>query len=205
VDHGKGDGAFINTSGIGIIEHNLRIAPSRVEPGDAIIINGDIGRHGIAIMAVREGLEFESTIASDCGPLHAQVARLLKAGADIHCLRDLTRGGLATALVEIAEVAHQHIHVDENAIEVRQDVQGACEILGFDPLYVANEGRFVTFLPEPQVGLALEALRGYTPDSEARLIGRVGGGRSGIVTLKTKIGVSRIVDMLSGEQLPRIC
>jgi hydrogenase expression/formation protein HypE len=205
VDHGKGDGVFINTSGIGIIEHNLRIAPSRVEPGDAIIINGDIGRHGIAIMAVREGLEFESTIASDCGPLHAQVARLLKAGADIHCLRDLTRGGLATALVEIAEVAHQHIHVDENAIEVRQDVQGACEILGFDPLYVANEGRFVTFLPEPQVGLALEALRGYTPDSEARLIGRVGGGRSGIVTLKTKIGVSRIVDMLSGEQLPRIC
>lgn len=205
VDHGKGDGVFINTSGIGIIEHNLRIAPSRVRPGDAIIINGDIGRHGIAIMAVREGLEFESTIASDCRPLHAQVARLLEAGAEVHCLRDLTRGGLGTALVEIAEAAHQHIHVDENAIEVRQDVQGACEILGFDPLYVANEGRFVVFVPESQVGVALESLRGMTPDSEARLIGRVGGGRPGIVTLKTKIGVSRIVDMLSGEQLPRIC
>jgi len=205
VDHGKGDGLFINTSGIGVIEHDLIIAPSKVEPGDAIILNGDIGRHGIAIMATREGLAFESEIVSDCAPLYAPIAALLKSDIKIHCLRDLTRGGLATALVEIAETGQVHINIDETAIPVHDNVQGACEIMGFDPLYVANEGRFVAFVPEIDAKKALEILTSLTENNNPMLIGRVGGGIPGIVTLKSKIGVTRIVDMLSGEQLPRIC
>ncbi len=213
VDRGKGDGIFINTAGIGMIEHTQTIAPQSVQPGDVVILNGDIGRHGIAIMAVREGLEFETTIESDSAPLGDLVLQLLAAGIEIHCLRDLTRGGLASALNEIAEVAGVEIAIAETQIPVREDVQGACEILGFDPLYVANEGRFVAFVPEKDAERALAILRSHQvvnensncTDINPCIIGHVTGTSSGIVKMKSKIGAQRIVDMLSGEQLPRIC
>ncbi len=205
VDRGKGDGLFINTAGVGIIEHNQTIAPQFVQPGDAILISGDIGRHGISIMAVREGLELETTIESDCAPLHNIVLEMLNQGIEIHCLRDLTRGGLASALNEIATSAEVTINIKERAISVREDVQGACEILGFDPLYVANEGRFVAFIPQNSVKNALEIMKSFS--QEASVIGEVTGQGTGmgLVTLESKIGSQRIVDMLSGEQLPRIC
>ncbi|HBY99682.1 MAG TPA: hydrogenase expression/formation protein HypE [candidate division Zixibacteria bacterium] len=205
VDRGKGDGLFINTAGIGIVEHNLTIAPSSVALGDLIIINGDVGRHGIAIMAAREGLAFESEIESDCAPLNGIVLKLINSGLRVHCLRDLTRGGLATTLVEIAEASHLHINIDERAIPVREDVQGACEIMGFDPIYVANEGRFIAFVPEAEAKKVLDILVSDFQGMGSCVIGRVGGGAPGLVTMKSKIGVNRIVDMLSGEQLPRIC
>ena len=148
VDRGKGDGIFINTTGVGVIEHNQAIAPQSVKPGDLLLINGDLARHGIAIMAVREGLEFETTIESDSAPLADLVLELLAADIEIHCLRDLTRGGLASVLNEIAMAAKVGIEIDQNLIPIREDVQGACEILGFDPLYVANEGRLVAFIPQ---------------------------------------------------------
>jgi hydrogenase expression/formation protein HypE len=200
VDRGKGDGLFINTSGIGIIEHNVWIVPQHVRPGDVVIVNGDLGRHGMAIMAVREGLEFESLIESDCAPLNGPVQALLDAGVEVHCLRDLTRGGLASGLCEIAESACVHIHIDESAVPVNEDVRGACEILGFDPLYVANEGRFVAFVAPKDAHHALAVL-----GDEARVIGSVCSGEDYGVTLQSAIGASRILDMLSGEQLPRIC
>jgi hydrogenase expression/formation protein HypE len=205
VDRGKGDGVFINTAGIGIIEHDQTIAAQSVQPGDAILISGDLGRHGIAIMAVREGLEFETTIESDCAPLNSVILAMLEAKANIHCLRDLTRGGLASALNEIAMGAGVILNIQENAIPVREDVQGACEILGFDPLYVANEGRFVAFIPQDSVDTAMEIMRSH--QQYPCIIGQVTGRGSGmgLVTLESKIGSSRIVDMLSGEQLPRIC
>lgn len=203
VDKGKGDGIFINTAGIGIIEHNLTLSPASVQEGDVLLLSGDIGRHGIAIMAVREGLAFETTIESDCAPLASTVLQLLDAKIEVHCLRDLTRGGLSSALVEIATAANVRINIQENKIPVQEDVQGACEILGFDPLYVANEGRFVAFVREADAEHALEILRRFEP--QASLIGQVIGTDGGQVTMTSKIGASRIVDMLSGDQLPRIC
>jgi hydrogenase expression/formation protein HypE len=200
VDHGKGDGIFINTAGVGMIEHDLTIAPTSVQPGDVVIVSGDIGRHGMAIMAAREGLAFESEIESDCAPLAAPVQALLDAGVEIHCLRDLTRGGLASALVEIATASRLHIHIEEKAISVREDVRGACEILGLDPMYVANEGRFVAFVAAQAAERALNVL-----GADARQIGEVKDEQRGLVTLRSLIGATRIVDMLSGEQLPRIC
>jgi hydrogenase expression/formation protein HypE len=205
VDRGKGDGVFINTSGVGVVEHGLAIAPTSVRLGDAVLLSGDIGRHGIAIMAEREGLEFESAIESDCAPLWGPVKALLDVGIHVHCLRDLTRGGLASALNEIASSASAHVQIDERAIPVRDDVRGACEILGFDPLYVANEGRFIAFVPQAEAERALEALRGHPLGVEASIIGRVTEGTAGYVTMRSVIGATRIVDMLSGEQLPRIC
>ena len=205
VEKGKGDGLFINTAGIGAIEHDLFIQPRSIKIGDVILLNGDIGRHGLAIMATREGLGFDSDIKSDCAPLADQVLDMLDAGIEIHCLRDLTRGGLASGMVEIAATAGVHIHLEERAIPVRDDVRGACEILGFDPFYAANEGRFVAFLPERDAGRALEVLKGHSCDTSPVRIGRVTDGYAGMVTMTTAIGSRRIVDMLSGEQLPRIC
>lgn len=205
VDRGKGDEIFINTAGVGVIEHGLTIAPTSVRPGDAIVLSGDLGRHGIAIMAAREGLEFETVIESDCAPLAEAVSRLFKAGMEVHCLRDLTRGGLASALVEIAESSGYEIEIDERRIAVREDVQGACEILGFDPMYLANEGRFIAVVPEEFADLAVELLTDPSADFEPSVIGQVGSGRSGGVMMRSLIGASRIVDMFSGEQLPRIC
>jgi len=205
VDRGKGDGIFINTAGIGFVEHGLVIGPASVRPGDAILLSGDIGRHGIAIMAQREGLAFETVIESDCAPVAAPVLALTDAGIQVHCLRDLTRGGLGSALVEIAETARLRIEIDENAIPVQEEVRGACEILGLDPLFVANEGRFVTFVPESDADRALDILRDYAEAENACRIGRVTQEPGPPVTITTTIGVKRIVDLLSGEQLPRIC
>lgn len=205
VDRGKGDGIFINTAGIGVITHELVISPASVKPGDLILVNGDLGRHGIAIMAMREGLAFESEIESDCAPLADLVQTLLAANIEIHCLRDLTRGGLASALNEIAETARMQIKLEEKNIPVREDVQGACEILGLDPLYIANEGRFIAFVPPAEAEHALRVMRAHPLGEGARIIGEVKKESSGLVTMTSVIGANRIVDMLSGEQLPRIC
>jgi hydrogenase expression/formation protein HypE len=205
VDKGKGDGMFVTTAGIGVVEHPWSIGPAAVRPGDAVVLSGDIGRHGMAIMAVREGLEFEGAIESDCAPLSEPVLGLLTAGVEVHCLRDLTRGGLASALNEIGAAAGVGISIEERLVSVREDVRGACEILGFDPLYVANEGRFVAFVPASEAARTVEALRRCPVAAGASVIGAVTEAPSGIVTLRSVIGSSRIVDMLSGEQLPRIC
>ncbi len=205
VDRGKGDAIFINTAGIGIVQRDLSIAPANVRPGDVLLLSGDIGRHGIAIMAAREGLEFETMIESDCAPLADLVLRLLDAGIEVHCMRDLTRGGLASALVEIAEAARASIRIEEQLIPVRDDVRGACEILGFDPLYVANEGRFVCFVAPGSAEHALQVMTSHPSGAGARIIGNVVREPPGLVTMKSWIGASRIVDMISGEQLPRIC
>ncbi len=205
VDKGKGDGIFVNTAGIGVVEHNLTIAPSAVRPGDVILLSGDLGRHGIAIMAMREGLSFESTIESDCAPLWEPIEALLNAGVELHCLRDLTRGGLSSGLIEIAETAQVRMSIEENLVPVREDVTGACEILGLDPLYLANEGRFVAFVPEHQTTRALDILSRHAVSREALRIGQVQEKPAGMVTVKSRLGTERILDMLSGEQLPRIC
>ncbi len=205
VDKGKGDGLFLNTAGIGVVEHALTIAPRSVQPGDAILVNGDLGRHGMAIMAVREGLEFQSVIESDSAPVADLVLELLRAGLPVHCLRDLTRGGLASALNEIAAAAGVRLTVDETSIPVREDVHAACELLGLDPLHVACEGRFVAFVPAGEAERTLAVLRAHPSGSGAALIGQVGADAPPLVVLKSALGASRILDMPSGEQLPRIC
>jgi hydrogenase expression/formation protein HypE len=205
VDRGKGDGVYVNTSGIGIIEHDQLIAPTSIQPGDVILLSGDVGRHGMAIMAVREGLELESTIESDCAAVNGLVMDLFARGIEVHCLRDLTRGGLAGALVEIAEASGHHLQIDERDIPVHEDVQGACEILGFDPLYVANEGRFIAFVPASQGEQALALMRSDALGASACRVGVVQSHPTGLVTMRSRIGATRILDMLSGEQLPRIC
>ncbi|MBV9080894.1 MAG: hydrogenase expression/formation protein HypE, partial [Elusimicrobia bacterium] len=206
VDRGKADGMYINTSGVGAIADGLSINPSQVRPGDAVIVNGDVGRHGMAIMAVREGLEFESRIESDTAPLAASVQALIDGGVEVHCLRDLTRGGLASGLNEIASVARVQIRVDEAAVPVRPDVAAACEILGLDPLHVANEGRFVAFVPAKDAGRAVELLAATGPAGTApRIIGSVLAHPEAVVTLRGSFGAERVLDMMSGEQLPRIC
>jgi hydrogenase expression/formation protein HypE len=205
VDKGKGDGLFINTTGIGVIEHALSIAPKNVRPGDAVIVSGDLGRHGMAIMAVREGLQFESQIESDSAPVHETVLELLRDGIEIHCLRDLTRGGLASALNEIAEAANVKIAIDEKRIPVREDVHAACEMLGLDPMHVANEGRFVAFVAENDADRALQIMRAREVSAASASIGRVVDQSAPLVTMKSAVGASRILDMPSGEQLPRIC
>ena len=207
VDKGKGDGIFVNTSGIGVIEANVKteIGPASVQPGDAVIISGDLGRHGVAILSVREGLEFESPILSDCADLWPAVEALLNAGIEIHCLRDLTRGGLATTLNEIASDRNICIKLVEALIPVDEVVQGACEILGLDPLYVANEGRFAVFVPAAQADAALEVMKKVEVSQGSVRIGRVEEAPGRTVILQSCIGGNRVVDMLSGEQLPRIC
>jgi hydrogenase expression/formation protein HypE len=205
VDKGKGDNLFINTAGVGVVEHSLKIAPKSVKAGDAILVNGDLGRHGMAIMAVREGLEFESAIESDSAPVAAPVLELLKAGIDVHCLRDLTRGGLTSVLNEIAESSNLVPLVEEKLIPVREDVRAACEILGLDPFQVACEGRFAAYVPESQAERALSILRAHPGSAGACRIGKVTDQRGAKVLLKSTIGATRILDMASGEQLPRIC
>lgn len=206
VDRGKGDGIFINTSGIGAISTDSDIVPRSIREGDVILLNGDIGRHGIAIMAAREGLEFESEIESDCMALADLVMALLESGVQIHAMRDLTRGGLATALNELASTANVNITIEESAIAVREDVRAFCEILGLDPLYVANEGRFIAFVPESEVEQAIVIARNF-PEAGGQMkeIGRVSDRGKSLVSVRGQIGVNRVLSMLSGEQLPRIC
>jgi hydrogenase expression/formation protein HypE len=205
VDKGKGDLIYINTAGVGIIEHNLEIAPKSIRSGDAIIVSGDIGRHGMAIMAEREGLSFESTIESDCADVSAPVLKMIDDGVNVHCLRDLTRGGLASSLVELAQASNLHIDIEENLIPINPVVQGACEVLGFDPLHVANEGRFVAFVPKNEAEKALKIMQSFDVSHNATIIGYVKEKRKGLVTMKSILGASRIVEMFTGEQLPRIC
>src|SRR5271157_2525384 len=271
VDKGKGDGIFINTSGIGVVESRtglingferarlqprheghgltngfegaqlqslhqgpdltngfervrlqprhqeptttgalapdggLAIGPASVQPGDAVIISGDLGRHGIAILSVREGLAFESPILSDTASVWPAVEALLNAGIEIHCLRDLTRGGLATTLNEIAGDRNICIKLEETLIPVGETVQGACEILGLDPLYAANEGRFAVFVPEAQAAAALDVLKKVPVSQGSVRVGKVEETPGRTVVLQSRIGGNRVVDMLSGEQLPRIC
>jgi hydrogenase expression/formation protein HypE len=205
VDKGKGDGLFLNTTGIGLLEHSLAIAPQSVQPGDAVIVSGDLGRHGMAIMAVREGLQFESTIESDSAPVHEPVLALLQAGIAVRCLRDLTRGGLASALNEIAEAAGVKIAIDQTRVPVREDVHAACEMLGLDPLHVANEGRFVAFVAPRDAERAAGILQQHNVCVGAAVIGSVVEKAAPLVTLRSAIGATRILDMPSGEQLPRIC
>ncbi|MFH1278195.1 MAG: hydrogenase expression/formation protein HypE, partial [Candidatus Eisenbacteria bacterium] len=205
VDRGKGDGIFINTAGVGVPVAKEIIGAGSVRLGDAVILSGDVGRHGMAIMAVREGLEFESSIESDSAPVTEPVLRLFEEGIRVRCLRDLTRGGLASALNEIAETADLGIGIDETLVPVREDVRSACEILGFDPLYVANEGRFVAFVDAADVERAVDILRAFPVSESATVIGSVVADASPPVTVKSRIGAKRVLDMLSGEQLPRIC
>jgi len=205
VDRGKGDGLFVNTAGIGVIEHDRVIGPASVRAGDAILLSGDVGRHGVAIMAVREGLEFETTIESDCAALTLPVQAMLDGGIEIHCLRDLTRGGLATGLIEIAESSRLHIRVEEEKVMIEENVRGACEILGLDPLYLANEGRFIAVVPQEHASRALDIMKGHAVSCGASRIGSVSESPASLVTLECCIGTRRILDMHSGEQLPRIC
>jgi hydrogenase expression/formation protein HypE len=205
VDRGKADGMFINTAGVGTIVAPTAVEPQRIKPGDVVILSGDIGRHGIAVMAARDQLGFESEIASDCAPVAEPVLALLEARIAVHCLRDLTRGGLASGLVEIAETAGLSIAIEEQRVPVRDDVTAACEILGLDPFHVANEGRFVCFVPPAEAERAVAILKEHSVSAGAVAIGKVGDGPPGRVTCKGPIGGTRIIDMLSGEQLPRIC
>jgi hydrogenase expression/formation protein HypE len=205
VEKGRGDGMYINTSGIGIIEHPLVINPASVEPGDAILVSGDLARHGMAIMSAREGLEFQSTIESDSAPVSQTVEAILAAGLTPHCLRDLTRGGLASTLNEISEGAHVRIQIDHAKLPVHENVRAACELLGLDPLHVACEGRFAVILPADQADRALEILRRQPDGQEACQIGMVAFQGEQRVMLKTEYGSLRILDMPAGEQLPRIC
>lgn len=205
VERGKGDGIYINTSGVGVMEHPCAIGPDRIQPGDQVLLSGDIGRHGMTIMASREGLEFESPLQSDCALLYHPIEKLLSAGITVHCLRDLTRGGLATAVVELAETSGHQILVREDDIPMCASVQGACEILGLDPLYVANEGRFVAIVPQQQVAMAQSILSGCAVSEDCRIVGEVTENRRPQAILKNSLGYERLLDRLPGEQLPRIC
>lgn len=206
VDHGSGDGIYINTAGIGLILDNTDISTYRIQTGDSIIINSDIARHGIAIMLEREGIGFEHDIRSDCANLSGIVHDLIHAGIDIHCMRDLTRGGLASCLIELATTSNHRFEISETVIPIRQAVTSVCEILGFDPLYIANEGCFVLFVPEAQTERTLTVLRQHPLGRQAGLIGTVKAKQpKGWVTLQTATGINRVLDLLSGEQLPRIC
>ncbi len=205
VDRGKADKIFINTSGIGVVAPGVNIHPKRACVGDKIIISGPIAVHGIAIMSVREGLEFETEIASDTAPLHELVGALIGAEIDIHVLRDPTRGGVTSALTEIAQTAKVGMLLDEASIPISEEVKGACEILGLDPLYVANEGKLLAIVAAEDVDPALEALRACSLGKDAAVIGAVIDEHPGMMMMKTRVGGTRVVDMLSGEQLPRIC
>lgn len=205
VQRGKADGCFINTSGIGIVERDIRLGAACVRPGDAVLVSGPIGDHGITIMLARGELDLVSELTSDTAPLHGMIARLLDATPAVHAMRDATRGGVATILNEVAAVAGVSVVVDENAVPVREEVRGACEILGIDPLYAACEGRLVAFVAGEAAETALAAARSDPLGSGAAIIGTVRAESPGLVLLKTQFGGTRIVDMLVGDPLPRIC
>jgi hydrogenase expression/formation protein HypE len=205
VDKGKGDGIFVNTSGVGRVREGVSVAPDRARPGDVVLVSGPVGDHGIAVMAAREGIEFETALVSDSAPVGDLVNALLDAAPATHVLRDPTRGGLATALCEIAGASRVGVWIEEAEVPVRDEVQGACALLGFDPLYVACEGRFIAFVPGAQAESALLALRALPSGRGARRIGVVTEAEPGRVVLETRIGSHRLLEKLSGEQLPRIC
>jgi hydrogenase expression/formation protein HypE len=205
VENGKGDGVFITTTGVGVVADGVNISGDRARPGDAILINGTVGDHGVAILSSREHLEFETSIESDSAALHTLVAALVASGADIHCLRDPTRGGLATTLNELAWQSGVGMTLREAAIPMHPQVAAACELLGLDPLYVANEGKLVCICAPADADTLLAAMRRHPLGTRAVLIGEVIADRSGQVQMETAFGGRRIVDWLAGEQLPRIC
>ena len=205
VERGKGDGVFINTTGIGIVPHELELSASRARPGDKVLLSGSIGEHGIAILAQREGLEFETTIQSDSAALHTLVADMLAASNAVRCMRDPTRGGVSSTLNEIAEQSQVGIELEERTMPIREEVRGACELLGLDPLYVANEGKLIAIVAPEAADLVLHAMRRHPLGSAATIIGTVNEDRQHLVTMRTSLGTTRIVDMLAGDQLPRIC
>jgi len=205
VDRGKADRIFINTAGIGAVAEGINIHPGRALPGDKVIISGQIAVHGIAIMSVREGLEFETEIASDSAALHELVRDILAACPDVHVLRDPTRGGVTSSVTEIAQSSRVGVLLHEASVPISEEVKGACEILGLDPLYVANEGKLIAVVPPSEADVVLAAMRQHSLGKEAAIIGEVVTDHPGFVTMKTRVGGARVVDMLSGEQLPRIC
>jgi hydrogenase expression/formation protein HypE len=205
VERGAADGIFINTAGIGVVPRGVDIGVARARPGDSVIVNGSIGDHGIAILLARNELALEAEAASDCQPLHGLVAAMLAVCRDLHCLRDATRGGLATVLSEFATAGRVGIRIDETAVPVSDVVRGACEILGLDPLYLANEGKLVAVVPREHEGAVLAAMRSHPAGRQAAVVGEVTAAHAGTVVLSTAFGGDRIVDTLVGEQLPRIC
>ena len=208
VNRGKGDQVFITTTGIGVIESGLNISAERARPGDLILLSGYIGDHGMAIMSQRENLEFEGAISSDCASLHGLVATMLATtpGEDfIHCLRDPTRGGVATTLNEIAKHARVGMVLREQSIPVRESVKGACEVLGLDPLYVANEGKLLALVTPHMAPAVLHQMQQHELGRDAAIIGEVVADHPGMVLMKTQIGGTRVLDVMFGEQLPRIC
>lgn len=206
VEKGSADGLFINTSGIGVIPEGVHLSADQARPGDRVLLSGAIGEHGIAILAQREGLEFESRVESDSAALHTLVAALLAVTRDsIRCLRDPTRGGVSSTLNEIAAQSGVGILLDERTVPVREEVKGACELLGLDPLYVANEGKLVAIVAPEVADEVLAAMRAHPLGRGAAIIGTVRDSHPGVVVMQTLLGTTRIVDMLSGDQLPRIC
>jgi hydrogenase expression/formation protein HypE len=209
VEKGKGDGLFINTTGIGLVREGIELSADRARPGDKVILSGSIGDHGIAILAQREGLEFETQIESDSAALHTLVARMFGAISEatqgIRCMRDPTRGGVSSTLNEIAERSRVGIEIEESSLPIHEQVRGACELLGLDPLYVANEGKLIAIVAPEAAQTLLAAVRSHPLGAEAQIIGMVKNENPGLVTMRTPLGTTRVVDMLAGDQLPRIC
>ena len=205
VERGKGDGVFINTTGVGVVAEGVEVSGDRARPGDAIVVSGTMGDHGVAIMSLRENLGFETAIRSDTAPLHRLVAAMVDAVPTIHCLRDPTRGGLAATLNEIARQSGCGMRLEESAIPVRAEVAAACEFLGLDPLHVANEGKLVAICAAESAGRLLAAMRAHPQGRDAAIVGEVVEDRHRFVQMRTALGGSRMVDWLAGEQLPRIC
>ncbi len=205
VEKGKGDGLFITTTGIGIVPEGLELSADRARPGDKVLLSGSIGEHGIAILAQRAGLEFETQIQSDSAALHSLVARMLEASRDIRCMRDPTRGGVSSTLNEIAQQSRVGIELEEESIPVREEVRGACELLGLDPLYVANEGKLIAIVAPDVADDVLRAMQEHPLGANAQMIGTVKKENPGLVIMRTPLGTTRVVDMLAGDQLPRIC
>lgn len=205
VGHPGCDGIYINTAGIGAVPPGVDVRPANVRPGDGIVVSGDIGRHGMAIMCAREGIGLETDIESDSAPIHGLVGRILESGIPVRCMRDLTRGGLAAALSEIATDSSTDFIIEEPSVPVNGQVRAACELLGFDPLHVANEGRFVTFVPGGMAADLVRLMASFDPESTPACIGTVAGEGTGAVTLRSSLGTRRPMSVLSGEQLPRIC
>ncbi len=205
VEKGKGDGLFITTTGIGVVPDGVDLSASHACPGDKVLLSGSIGEHGIAILAQRTGLEFETEIQSDSAALHTLVADMLAVRREIRCMRDPTRGGVSSTLNEIAQQSHVSIELEEQSIPIREEVRGACELLGLDPLYVANEGKLIAIVAAESAGKVLQAMRNHPLGIAAQIIGTVGKEHAGLVTMRTPLGTTRVVDMLAGDQLPRIC
>jgi hydrogenase expression/formation protein HypE len=205
VERGCGDGVFINTTGLGMVAAGVDLSAANARPGDCVILSGSLGDHGITILTQRQGLELEGAVESDSAPLHSLVAAILAAAGDVRVMRDPTRGGLASTLNEIAVQSHAGIAIRETALPIHDGVRGACEVLGLDPLYVANEGKLIAIVPAASAEAALAAMRRHPLGAEAAIIGEVVERHAGLVTMHTPFGTTRIVDMLPGDQLPRIC